>query len=172
MDRVPKYGMRNSWKMVIGVVVFVAIPIYTLHAAGVEVSPSKLDVTVAKRAVTSRLLVKNPTSDVQMFEVSFDADISNVKINPTSFTLEAGSQQEVHIMVAPGVSKSISSNVSVVARPLKAVGVDVGGGVRVPVSITYTDGGIWYHNLWYWIFLAAGLLIVGLAVLYHRRRNR
>lgn len=143
------------------------------QAAGIEVSPARLEMSVGSKSVISRIQVKNPTSDVQLYEVSLNTDDSSVVIRPKSFTVQAGGSQEVQLSVGPKDSAEFSGEVQIVGRPLAATSNEIGSGVKLPLVIHYGAGSIWYKNVPVWVLTGFGLLVVCLAGgLFYRRRKR
>ena len=112
-------------------------------AAGIQVSPARLDFTVAANRQTSQTLtVVNPTADVQLFEVYADNFTESVKTSPASFTLEAGAKKTVTVTVnfdSQNSNRILSTTLSVVGKPLLgSQQFSVGTGVKIPLSITQT----------------------------------
>ena len=88
--------MSNIFKRLIAASL-TALPVIAM-AGGLEVSPATLELrAISETPVSSTLHVVNPTSDVQLFEVSADDFADSLKINPTSFTLESGARRDVTI---------------------------------------------------------------------------
>jgi len=117
------------------------LPTATAFSAGIQVSPSSLEITVPdKGSATIDIAVANPTADVQLFEVYAD-DLSNaIKANPSSFTLEAGGRKTVTITADSGKSNNkegqvISTDLFIISKPLSENAMSVGTGVKLPVTI-------------------------------------
>lgn len=115
------------------------------QASGLLVSPEALSVNLKEQSAETELVVSNPTANVQLFEVYPDAFEKNIKIYPASFTLESGERRTVKLTIAafpqnPWQGKGIlSANISVVAKPLTAVQVQVGAGVKIPLTATFSS---------------------------------
>jgi len=113
-------------------------------ASGIKVDPSKLEIAAkANEQVSKEMMVTNPTSDVQLFKVYADDFSDIIKANPASFTLEAGEEKKVVIIIrysgdqkASGILKT---NLSVVARSLAETKFETNAGVKIPVSITVLE---------------------------------
>lgn len=142
------------------------------QAAGIEVSPAKLDMSVGSRAVTSRIQVKNPTSDVQLYEVSLNTDDSTISIRPKSFTVQAGGSQEVQLSVQPKQSTEFIGEVQIVGRPLAATANDIGSGVKLPLVIHYGATPVWYETVIIPLLLGFALVFVLFAIMMLRRKRR
>ncbi len=126
------------------ILVFILLPTL-IQAAGIQVSPSKMDFTVeiGDEVVVKEIVVVNPTADVQVFEVYPDEFSEIIKANPASFTLEAGARKTVMVEVDPadieGPSKIIQTNFSVLGKPLVKSRLQTNTGVKVPMSITINN---------------------------------
>ena len=112
-------------------------------ASGIQVSPIRLDFSVASGGVTSQsLTVVTPTPDVQLFEVYPDNFAEQIKANPESFTLEAGAKKTVTVSVSGNtraLGQILSTTLSVVGKPLSgSQDFSVGTGVKIPLNITQT----------------------------------
>ena len=141
-------------------------------AAGLEVVPPRLDIVIGGSQVSARLEVKNPTADVELFEVSLDGNQRGISFRPQSFTLQAGQSQVVFVEVAKTDAKSISDVISVVATELKGgSGASLGGGVKVPLHIEVIKGNRWYRDAGNWIKLFGVLVFAAVALWVNRRRR-
>lgn len=108
----------------------------TTIAAGIQVTPEKLDFEVNKTQ-TKEIVVANPTADVQLFEIYPDDYDSSIKANPASFTLEAGARKKVLITVDSAKLVGVTStNLSIVSKPLADSKIQVNAGVKIPINIT------------------------------------
>ena len=153
------------------------------QAAGIQVSPARLDFIVPGNSqVSQNLTVVNPTADVQLFEVYPDDFTENVKAVPQSFTLEAGAKKTVAITVNPQTGslqnqgQILSTNLSVVGKPLADnQKFSVGTGVKIPLNITLTAGSAPNNTKTPFaaILLAVAIIILGLWSFYiHKTANR
>ena len=105
-------------------------------AVGLTVRPSEISVTsVPGREMSARLTVKNSSRDVSFFEVYPDGTESIVKVDPASFILESGAERQVEIKVTPREAGRIETLISVVAKPVSAIGLQAGAGVKIPLHI-------------------------------------
>jgi len=117
-----------------------AIPMLTF-AAGIQASPARLDFSASQgRPASQNIIVVNPTADVQIFEVYSDDFTDIIKAQPQSFTLQSGESKTVKLTVTPSLAQAegqkLSTNLSVVAKPLADNQFSVGTGVKIPLSIT------------------------------------
>lgn len=137
-------------------------------AAGIQVSPGKLDFTIVTGKETSQTItVVNPTADVQVFEVYSDDFSDAIKALPESFTLESGAKRTVNVTVNASALKSpgnqnLATNLSVVAKPLADNKFSVATGVKLPLAIKINQAAS-LPNKNQWPLWTAGL--VGLVVL-------
>lgn len=168
--------MKYEFRIKAGVIaaLFFALSVHAsaAQAAGIEVSPARLEMSVGNKPVTSRIQVKNPTNDVQLYEVSLNTDDSTIAIGPKSFTVQAGGSQEVQIRVEPKDSTEFSGEVQIVGRPLAVSGNEIGSGVKLPLVIHYGAHSVWYYSLGIWATVGIVLIIILLlaAVLAKRRK--
>jgi len=147
----------------------ICLPLAMAQAAGIQVAPARLDFqTSPEKAASQNLTIINPTADVQLFEVYTDDFTELIKAVPTSFTLEAGAKKIVSITVdAAGqkqkANESLSTNLSVVGKPLADKQLSVGTGVKIPLTITFFPSApnSKNHNLLF--FGLAVLVLAGLA---------
>ncbi len=142
------------------------------QAAGIEVSPARLEMSVGSKTVVSRIQVKNPTSDVQLYEVSLNTDNSSITIRPKSFTVQAGGSQEVQLSVEPKQSTEFSGEVQIVGRPLAGTSNEIGSGVKLPLAIHYGATSAWYQKTFFWGLFGIALLLVGLMAWFYRRKKK
>lgn len=128
--------MKN---FIVLIIIFILLPVLS-QAAGIQVSPSKIDfVLEVNKSAPKELIVVNPTADVQIFEVYPDEFPEIIKANPASFTLEAGGRKTVTVTAYPTVTKNASqilkTNLSVVGKPLIETRLQANTGVKIPLSI-------------------------------------
>lgn len=116
--------------------------------------------SVGSKPVVSRIQVKNPTSDVQLYEVSLNTDDSSIAIRPKSFTVQAGSSQEVQLTAEPKESTEFVGEVQIVGRPLVATSNEIGSGVKLPLVIHYGAKGVWHVNAYLWAVAGVAVLII------------
>ncbi len=160
--------MKLRFLIVIGLLIIRANFAY---AAGIEVSPAKLDIDAKKTSV--ELIVANPTADVQIFQVYADDFEDQIKLSPQSFTLESGARKVVVVTIAASFANLkqdgvFATNISIIGKPLAEGTFSVATGVKVPITVNLmpqaktTD-----HNkaLWFGAFVV--LLIA--AVIYSNR---
>jgi len=149
-----------------------------VFGAGLQVSPDKLVFNInGVEPKTEEMIVVNPTADVQLFEVYADDYAKLIKVNPASFTLEAGARKKVLVTVTPDNLPAgiISANLSVVSEPLisaKEQNVGINTGVKIPFTIqlsTSTEKPLWQF---YGLIALGCLIVVGLVVWLIRRRRK
>lgn len=125
------------------VLVLILFP-FLSQAAGIQISPSKIDfVLEADKLASKELIVANPTADIQIFEVYPDEFSEIIKTNPASFTLEAGERKVVTVTARSSAKENISqvlkTNLSVVSKPLVETRLQANTGVKIPLSIVMED---------------------------------
>src|SRR6185369_2173579 len=156
-----------------GLILWLAI-ISQVSAAGIQVSPAKLDFSVLPGASAAQnLIVVNPTADVQVYSVYSDDFTELFKINPASFTLEAGDKKTVSVSILPKTNnQNIATNLSVVGKPLAEGKFNVGTGVKIPVTVTFAAA----KNKFAippsaWLALLAIALLIAVALLIKKFRK-
>ncbi len=118
---------------------------HTALAAGIQVSPAKMDISVQSAAKASATItIANPTTDVQLFTIAADDFGEAITANPSSITLQAGDRHEIMIAIdgqkLPKNSGALyATNLSVISRPLADNRVKVGTGVKIPLIVRVTD---------------------------------
>lgn len=148
-------------------------------AAGIQVSPAKLDFTTAVgKTASQNIIVVNPTADVQVFEVYADDFSAAITADPESFTLESGSRKTVAITVDTSKldqksGQSWATDLSVVGKPLADNKFSVGTGVKLPLTISIgnqvsSDN----KNQWLIWTLVLALLIMLLAIYNYKMAKR
>ncbi len=111
-----------------------------VSAAGIQVSPSKLDLEgEAGKSLSAEITVSNPTSDIQLFEVYPDDLEDVVSADPKSFTLEAGAKKIVKITASSQTPGILKTNLSVVSKPLADSRFNADTGVKIPIEITAAE---------------------------------
>ena len=159
-------------KIIVTIILF-SLPLVT-HASGIQVSPSKLEFNISQKAETKKVIVVNPTVDVQIFKVYLDDSTRGVELSPASFTLEAGGRKEVAITVDPKKFSSpdtiVYTALSVLGSPLMEGSVPVGTGVKVQVSVTRSGGSS--VNVTGLIFGLVAVVLLGGVWAWKWRRSR
>jgi len=113
-----------------------------VFAAGISVSPSSLQFNEARQI--RQITVTNPTTDVQIYEISPDDFSELFIVSPESFTLEAGGKKQVNITLTDAIkpaNKIITTNLSVMGRPLLERRFTVNSGVKIPINLQLGTGG-------------------------------
>lgn len=145
---------------------------HSVIAAGVEASPSKLELRTSGSNVKAELSVRNPSADVQLFEVYPDEFGEDIKILPESFVLEAGSSKAVAIsyVAKNGKEKIIKTNISVVARPLSESRFQFNSGIKIPITIIVD---VKAQLIPWWIYaIAIALIILGALFIYIQKKKK
>jgi hypothetical protein len=151
-------------------VISVVLPFVAI-AAGIQVSPSRLDVTVpAGRIAQRELVVANPTADVQLFTVYADEFEEYIKPNPASFTVEAGGRKTVIINIKGSDNGTLSTNISIVGKPLVDARLQTNTGVKIPITIVV---GKWKPKPWQITIVGTTLMVlISWSVYVIRRRKQ
>ncbi|MCK5085011.1 MAG: hypothetical protein KAQ64_05150 [Candidatus Pacebacteria bacterium] len=170
-------------KILILILAFVLFPVLS-QAAGIQVSPSKIDfILEVNKSASKELIVANPTADVQIFEVYPDEFSEIIKANPASFTLEAGGRKTVTVTAHPAITENVSqilkTNLSVVGKPLIETRLQANTGVKIPLSIAIEHVAIETESsnkispeLFYAILIVVALGFGSITHLITRRRNK
>jgi hypothetical protein len=147
-------------------IILIFLPLAAL-ASGIEVKPAKLELSAGPgQTATAKITVGNPTADVQIFEVYADDFADSIKLNPQSFTLEAGDSKTVEVSArgaGPGIFKT---EISVVGKPLSDARLVAGTGVKIPLTVSTSENpASWPQTTFVWyaaaLLLAAGTFLLG-----------
>ncbi|HEY4479639.1 MAG TPA: hypothetical protein VI981_04790 [Candidatus Paceibacterota bacterium] len=107
-----------------------------VFAAGLSVSPSKIEVFLSEgESASIRIKIGNPTKDVEVFEIYPDALEDVISVSPKSFTLESKEERIVLITVSALEPKTYETDLSVVGRPLGSRSFQAGSGAKIPIKI-------------------------------------
>ena len=167
--------MVNSQFPKLFVVLFLLTSPSLTFAAGLQISPAKLDFKLNAQSTTEQaLVVVNPTNDVQVFEVYPDDFIEAIQAAPASFTLEAGARKNVKISIDGSKLKKdqrLVTSISIVGKPLADNKFSVGTGAKIPVTVSVpapANPAIPSWLLWRLIFGAMFLILVFISSKPHR----
>lgn len=157
--------------------IFIAIALLlplTAGAAGIEVWPSKLNIEAETGAVKkTEITVKNPASDIQLFEIYPDDLVYLFSITPQSFTLESGAKRTVTIEISNTKNESgiKKTDISVVGKPLVDSRFRANSGVKIPITISFLEKTDPSFPFWI-IYLALALAILELFLHLLRKQKR
>jgi hypothetical protein len=119
----------------------ISITILTLpaivHAAGIQASPSSINLRISNSTAEQRIVIANPTADVQVFEIYADDFSSVMHFTPSSFTLEAGDRKNIQLTIDGSKlpsNSTISTTLSIVGKPLADSRFQVGTGIKIPIT--------------------------------------
>ena len=169
--------MKKTLLLPILTVSFITYTVVT-NAAGISVSPEKLDITVAADTAATKLTVANPTADVEVYSVTADDFSQGITAQPESFTLESGGRKEVVINInrtaLTGANGTVlATNLSVVGKPLADSKLAVATGVKIPLTLHLASTAI-SKNFSYWKLwpaLAAIILLLALIMFLLKRKK-
>ena len=109
----------------------------SILAIGVSATPATLSLqTSLGREGVTRFTVGNPSSEVGLFEAYPEEFEQSIALVPSRFVLEAGEKREIVLRAKRREAGSIRTAIAVEARALGAPEMGVGGGVRLPFSLT------------------------------------
>jgi len=170
--------MKYRAIIVVAVVIVALAPV--ARAVGLFVQPSEVTVTArVGEERTVSLVARNPSGDVALFEAYPDDASSPVTVAPASFTLQSGEERTVVVRVRPREAGRLETAVALTARPLAALGLQAGAGVKVPFHVVATEGTaglamavtFFGSGIGVSIGLLVGLAVVLLLVFAYRRRG-
>jgi len=134
-------------------------------ASGISVSPAKLEWLLSqnKKIADKTITIANPTADVLLIEVYADEFSNIITAHPQTFTLEAGALKSVQVQINKlnwdnSQSAILSTNLSVTARPLAESQVNIGAGVKIPITIQLDSKKKYSIPPLYGLFLLTGIL--------------
>lgn len=115
-----------------------------LLLVGLAVTPSELKVVqTAPENSPAKLIVKNASREVSLFEVYPDDFESIIRASPSSFILEAGEEREVNIQNNFRQEGQYRTDISVVARPIAASAFNAAGGMKIPLTVNVNQASSW-----------------------------
>jgi len=140
-------------------------------AVGVGVKPKEINLDLrAGKEVETEILVVNVSDEPAFYEVYLDAFENNINIEPSNFRLESSESQIVSLKVKINTPGRFGTNLSVVARPVAALGIPAGSGVKVPVDIVVSGLPVWWIIAG--VFLIVCLLLVFVVILIYKKRKK
>ena len=126
-------------KIILAAPLLILLLPFTVAAAGIQVSPAKIDINLTTQSTTTQLVVFNPTTDVQLYEVSSDDFGGQISASPSSFTLQGGTRQEVTITITrqadAKTGEVLATNISVLGKPLADNKFQLNTGVKIPLIV-------------------------------------
>lgn len=130
-------------KITIFIIFFFIYSFKLSFASGILVSPEKLTINTNINSIKKQIItIANPTSDIQLFEIYPDEFSENIKLLPSSFTLEAGARKTVEAtFFSNNKQKSgfvINTNISIITRPLTDNKLNVSAGIKIPTTVSFT----------------------------------
>lgn len=107
-----------------------------VFAAGIEVSPAKLEIEGINRDAIFKVV--NPTAEVLIYEAYPEEFEEQILIEPKTFTLQAGETKTVRVYLERRNlnSNKLATNIAIVGKPLLNQELSTGTGVRLPLQIT------------------------------------
>lgn len=159
-------------KEIVFISLFLLFP-HVVMGAGVEASPSKLQLqTFSNTKAVTELTVRNPSADVQLFEIYADDFSDSIKIHPTSFVLEAGNSKSIAISydAKRGKNTILKTNISVVARPLSESRFQFNSGIKIPITILINSSATFMP--WWFIFPSVVIIICLFYFFWRKRRHQ
>ena len=157
--------------ILLSILSFVLVP-WNALAAGIQVSPEKLDFPLSETVSTQEVVVANPTADVQVYEVTADDFAKAIEFTPASFTLEAGTRKKVLVKVDQSkLNGAVATNISILGKPLAESKLQINTGVKIPVNVVAKF--VWWKEQWVMIAGGIGLLVlISFSAGYIARRNK
>ena len=137
------------------------------NAVGVSVTPSKLLVeTQVNKLSKISILIKNPSTNVSIYDIYPD-DYSNwLKISPSSFTLEAGEIREVGLQIKIPEPGAFATQISIVAKPLSSRKFQANSGLKIPFELKAVQSKLDYRSfIWRKIFSLTNIILAIYAVI-------
>ncbi|OGE81317.1 MAG: hypothetical protein A2826_02045 [Candidatus Doudnabacteria bacterium RIFCSPHIGHO2_01_FULL_43_23] len=153
--------------------IFLLIPL-SAHAAGVEISPSRLHVAgQLGDEMSAEIVVSNPTADILLFDVYPDDFADSISVSPKSFTLESGERKKIQLQItAQNEGRLLTTNISVLAKPLAESRFSANTGIKIPLTITVASDTSDALPAWvFFVYLAMAMVILYLLSPYARRKK-
>ena len=107
-----------------------------VKAVGLQVTPSEIKIqSNSSQPTETKIIVKNPSADVGLFEIYPDDFESMILYEPSSFLLESGESRSVLVRAKFRESGIFKTDISVVVKPLSENSLNALGGLKIPISI-------------------------------------
>jgi len=120
------------------------LTIESAAAVGVSVKPKTISLSIREgRPTTTEILVVNAGSQLALYQVYPDDFRDQLSVQPAEFELAPEATQLVKLTINVRRAGELSTNISIVARPLAAGGFSAATGVKVPISIAATGRPGW-----------------------------
>jgi len=109
---------------------------FPVEAVGLQVTPSEIQIqSYSGQLGEKEIIVKNPSTDVGLFEIYLDDFESQILPEPSSFLLESGESRLVLVQSKFREAGIFKTNISVVVRPLSENSFNAAGGIKIPTTI-------------------------------------
>jgi len=111
------------------------------QAVGIAVTPSAIEFqTNTNQEKTTILIVTNSSADVSLFEAYVDTFEDLISVRPASFILESGEPKKITLTVNASQEQIITTDISIVSRPVTDNVFRAQGGVKIPLKVTIGGG--------------------------------
>lgn len=112
------------------------LPNPTANAVGLMVAPSEINLkSYSGQPAEVEIIIKNPSTDVGLFEIYPDDFEGQIVFEPSSFILESGESRSVLVRSKFREAGIFKTNISVVVKPLSENSFNAAGGIKIPTSI-------------------------------------
>ena len=140
------------------ILLFILLPFQYTWALGLSVRPQELSIFASMgQLAETELLIINSSDEPALYQVYPDDQVKNISIEPPSFRLEPGGNQQVNINVKKWLSGEYKTDISIVSQLPNAQKYAVNAGVKVPLEIIIITPR--------WIYLLIGLFILFIVLL-------
>jgi hypothetical protein len=162
-------------QVILFIVAFTFLWPLSTQAAGISVSPAKLDFELAAgSSLSQNITVENLTAEPVIFRLYADEFGDELVIQPDDFRMEIGEKRKVKITTRPKKAGLKATNLSIVAQDLDRRKFNVLTGVKVPLTLKVSAGPIhpWLEVLKKMIIIVSPLAIVAIMVIVLIRRRK
>jgi hypothetical protein len=162
-------------KKLIIIICLLAVSLNSAVAAGISITPSKLEFKLETgQKQTEKLTVSNITDSPLVYSFYADELRDQIIAQPTTLRLEPNEVQEIKVIANPRHKGTYLTNLSVLAQDLDKKEFNAVAGVKVPLEMIVlpSSHSSFYKNIiWYIIILLILIVAVIMFVNYRRRRK-
>lgn len=167
-----KYLVISGWLLVIGVLIFGP---YQLQAAGLAVSPDKLDLVGAQgQKISGQFEVVNISDQVVAYEITGEGLNDQLSFEPQKFSLLPGDNRQVKLTVQWPKKGQLATTINILSRQLATSTFSAVAGIKLPLNLTIRGRAILPG--WVWpLFGISCLALIGISWYYWlglRRRHK
>ena len=167
-----KYLVISAWLLVIGSLFFSP---YQLQAAGLAVSPDKLDLVGAPgQKIFSQFEVVNISDQAAAYEITGEDLNDQLSFEPQRFSLQPGDNRQIKLTVQWPKKGQLATTINILSQPLATSTFSAVAGIKLPLNLAIRGQSVLPG--WVWpLFVLSCLALIGVSCYYWlgwRRRHK